>query len=227
MRTSNGLFVTGTDTGVGKTRITLGLITAFQELGRSTLGMKPVSAGCARTEEGLRNEDALLLQQAGSVRLPYAAVNPFAFEPAVSPHIAAAEAGVPIDFERVAAGYRDLASKADKVVVEGAGGWYAPLGEKLTVADLAKHLEAPVVLVVGIRLGCLNHALLTARAIAGDGLSLAGWVANLVDPAMEAAGENVDFLRRHIPAPMLGTVPYRPEASPSETAHLLDTGALS
>lgn len=217
-----GIFVTGTDTGIGKTWISLALITAFQARGLATIGMKPVAAGCESTADGLRNDDALRLQRAGSVSLPYEWINPFAYEPPVSPHAAAAAVGRPIDLAAIALAYAHLAGQADEVVVEGVGGWYAPLGEAITVADLAGRLALPVVLVVGMRLGCLNHALLTARAIQADGLTLAGWVANQVDPAMAALDQNVAYLRAHLGAPLLGVVPY----GAVEPAACLDMTAL-
>ncbi len=201
-------FVTGTDTEIGKTWISLGLIAALQARGLSVAGMKPVSAGCIRTAHGLRNDDAVRLQQAGSVPLAYAAVNPYAFEPPVSPHIAAAQAGLPIDLDHIAAVYGAVAREVEQVVVEGVGGWYAPLGETITVADLARGLGLPVVLVVGLRLGCLSHALLTARAIRAEGLTLAGWIGNQLSPSMDAAADNIAYLRTHLEAPLLGVVPY-------------------
>ncbi|WP_303907150.1 dethiobiotin synthase [Thiohalomonas denitrificans] len=224
---ASGVFVTGTDTGIGKTWTSLGLIAAFQRRGERVVGMKPIAAGCEATAEGLRNDDAVHLQQAGSVPVAYETVNPYAFVPPVSPHVAAARAGVAIDLTRIVSVYGQLANQADRVVVEGVGGWHAPLGEAITVAELARALGLPVVMVVGLRLGCLNHALLTARAIRDDGLELAGWVANELSPEMEAAAQNIRYLRDHIDAPLLGIVPYMGSPQGKRIAANLDVDSLA
>jgi dethiobiotin synthetase len=210
----HGLFVTGTDTGIGKTVIARALLHGYAEMGLSTAAMKPVASGCERTAEGLRNEDALALMQTATTHLRYEDVNPYAFEPPIAPHIAAREAGVEIDFDRIAAHYRRIATFPDLTVVEGVGGWLVPLSGWDTVGDLAAQLELDVVLVVGLRLGCINHALLSAEAIHGRGCNLVGWIANQVDPAMERVQENIDTLVAQIAAPLLGAVPYmeRPDA---------------
>ena len=202
-----GLFVTGTDTGVGKSLVAVGLMERLRAAGLSVAGFKPVAAGCDRTGDGLRNEDALALQTAGSLPLPYQTVNPYAFEPPIAPHIAAAEAGVEVTVERLVERYAELRGQADTVVVEGAGGWLVPLNERETLADLAVALELPVVLVVAIRLGCLNHALLTAEAIRARGLPLHGWVANRVEGETPRHRENIEALAARLGAPLLGTVP--------------------
>ncbi|HSS66805.1 MAG TPA: dethiobiotin synthase [Gammaproteobacteria bacterium] len=206
----SGVFVTGTDTGVGKTRVSLGLMAALQRQNLSVVGMKPVSAGCERTPGGLRNEDALLLQRQASVTPPYERVNPVAFEPPIAPHIAAAETGTRIDFARIERAFSRLAACADLCVVEGAGGWLVPLSSRRSFADLAERLALPVLLVVAIRLGCLNHALLTAESIERHGLPLMGWVANLLTPDIPRASENIDALDARIPAPRLATVDFTP-----------------
>jgi dethiobiotin synthetase len=203
-----GYFITGTDTDVGKTWISLGVIEALKSQGRKVGVMKPISAGCAQTDAGLRNEDAVLLQQHSNVELAYDAINPYAFEPAIAPHIAAAEAGVRIDIETLHNQFHTIATNSDCVVVEGAGGWQVPLNDFQTMADLAKRLELPVVLVVGLRLGCLNHALLSVEAIRACGLPLAGWVANQLSPQMEHMEENVRTLEEMIDAPLLGHIPW-------------------
>ena len=202
-----GYFITGTDTGVGKTVITLGLMQYLQDQGHRVVAMKPVASGCERTDQGLRNEDALLLQQQASMTLPYEQVNPYTFEPAIAPHLAAAAAGVRIEIDTLEAGCRTLQAGADSICVEGVGGWLVPLNERETVADLAVRLGLGVVLVVGIRLGCLNHALLTARAIESTGLTLAGWVANRLPPPADFAQENIAALEARLAAPLLGIVP--------------------
>ncbi len=205
-----GVFVTGTDTGVGKTWVSLGLIAAMQAQGLSVVAMKPVSAGCERTPEGLRNEDALLLQRQASLAQPYEWVNPVAFKPPIAPHIAAAEIGARIDFSRIERNFNRLAVTADCCVVEGAGGWLVPLGARKSFADLAARLALPVLLVVAIRLGCLNHALLTVESIRRRGLSLLGWVANLTAPDIPRVNENIAALNARIPAPRMATVEYTP-----------------
>ncbi len=204
---SPGYFITGTDTGVGKTTITLGLMHCLQSRGRRVAALKPVASGCQATAGGLRNDDALALQRQASVALDYGQVNPYAFEPAIAPHIAAARAGVRIDPGRIRQAYADLAGRADCVLVEGAGGWQVPLDGRYTLADLARRLGLPVILVVGLRLGCLNHARLTADAIEAVGLPLAGWVANCPPPPADAGEESINALIKIINAPLLGIVP--------------------
>ncbi|WP_338073143.1 dethiobiotin synthase [Halochromatium salexigens] len=221
-----GLFVTGTDTEIGKTEVTLGLMSALQQRGLRVLGMKPVAAGCAMTADGLRNEDARRIQAQGSRPVAYAQINPCAFAPPIAPHIAAAQAGVEIALAPIQAAYQGLAAQADWVIVEGVGGWRVPLGPELTLADLPRALELPVLLVVGLRLGCLNHALLSAEAIHTSGLPLAGWIANGVDPAMAAAEDNLATLHARLPAPCMGVVPYLKRPTPERVAEHLQ-GALA
>jgi dethiobiotin synthetase len=223
--TSAGYFVTGTDTGVGKTMVTLGLMRRLQDRGHRVVAMKPVASGCRRTVQGLRNADALLLQRQASLPLDYHDVNPYAFEPAIAPHLAAAEAGVRIEVEAIRRRFERLAAQADRVCVEGIGGWLVPLNEAQTAADLAAKLGLGIILVVGIRLGCLNHALLTQAAIVSAGLRLAGWVANQPSPGYERAGENITALRSRMPAPLLGTVPFLPGCSAADVAACLDPDA--
>jgi dethiobiotin synthetase len=217
-----GYFVTGTDTGVGKTLVTLGLMRRLQDRGRRVVAMKPVASGCQHTAQGLRNADALLLQQQSSLPLEYSEVNPYAFEPAIAPHLAAAEAGYRIELTTIETAYRRLAIQADQVCVEGIGGWLVPLNEAQTTADLASELGLGIILVVGMRLGCLNHALLTQAAIAAAGLHLAGWVANQSSPGCERIGENIDTLRSRLAAPLLGVVPFLPDCSAVGVAACLD-----
>jgi dethiobiotin synthetase len=212
------LFVTGTDTGVGKTRIATALCHAFVAAGRRVAAMKPVASGCISTPEGLRNEDALALKGAMNVRAGYADVNPYAFEPAIAPHIAATEAGVSIDFEILERSYERLSLQSDVTIVEGAGGWLAPLDEGRTFADLAAHWGLDVVLVVGLRLGCLNHALLTVESIHRHGLKLTGWVGNSVEADFPRRDANVQTLLSRIEAPCLGVFPYSPASTATEVA---------
>ena len=216
-----GYFITGTDTGIGKTRVTAGLLQAFARLHKKTVGMKPVASGAAATAEGLRNADALALQAAASERRRYELVNPYCFAPAVAPHLAALEAGVEISLDLIHGAYGELCKGADTVLVEGVGGWQVPLGPALELPDLARDLDLPVILVVGMRLGCLNHALLTARALAADGLSLAGWVANAIDPAFERPEANVATLEAELHAPLLARLPHAPDASSDASVEAL------
>lgn len=220
-------FVTGTDTGVGKTTVTCALLAAAKAKGLSTLALKPVASGCEETPEGLRNSDALALQAAMTVPLSYPEINPVALPAAMSPHLAAAAAGRRLTLTQIAGFCRGgMMHKADLKLVEGAGGWRVPISDRELMSGLPKQLGVPVILVVGIRLGCINHAVLTAEAILKDGVRLAGWVANVVDPDMVALEGNVQTLRTMLPAPCLGVVPWAPEATPEQQAVHLDVAPL-
>ncbi|EPM9930545.1 dethiobiotin synthase [Pseudomonas aeruginosa] len=220
-------FVTGTDTEIGKTAIAAGLLHAARSAGLSTAAAKPVASGCEPTAQGLRNGDALVLLGQCSLALAYEQVNPLAFAPAIAPHLAAREAGVELSAARLHEAVREvLALQADFTLVEGAGGWRVPLLGRENLSDLARLLALPVVLVVGVRLGCINHALLSAEAILGDGLALAGWVANVVDPATSRLEENLATLAERLPAPCLGRVPRLEEATPAAVAAHLDLRPL-
>jgi dethiobiotin synthetase len=220
-------FVTGTDTGVGKTLVTAALLRHLREAGLTVAGMKPVAAGAGAGPEGPANEDALLLQAESSARHPYADVNPWLFEPAIAPHIAAAEAGVAIDAARIAGAHARLATAADVVLAEGAGGFLVPLDAHRSCAEIPLLLRMEVVLVVGLRLGCLNHALLTVEAIAARGLPLAGWVGNRIDPEFARPDANVETLRSRIAAPCLGIVPWMDKADVAAAAmHLASASRL-
>jgi len=225
--TPQALFVTGTDTGVGKTRVAAALCRAFAARGRRVAAMKPVASGCILTPEGLRNEDALALLAAMNVRAEYSTVNPYAFEPAIAPHIAALEAGVDIDFSVLDRAYDRLRMQSEVLIVEGAGGWLAPLDDARGFADLAVHWQMDIVLVVGMRLGCLNHALLTAESIERRGLRLRGWVANSIDPLFERLQENISTLHKRILAPCLGFFSFEPEADPQTLVQALALNALA
>lgn len=209
-----GFFVTGTDTGVGKTLISAALIHGFTKMGLKSAGMKPVAAGCRREGDVLISDDVEQLRAASNVDLAPDTINPYAFEPPLAPHIAAQMAGTRIALESIHAAFKKAADAVDILVVEGVGGFRVPLNEAEDAADLARLLGLPVILVVGMRLGCLNHALLTADAIAARGLMLAGWVANCPDPEMAARQENLDALQHRLAAPCLGVVPFldRPDA---------------
>lgn len=204
---TRGVFVTGTDTEIGKTVVSRLLVEALVRRGERVAAMKPVAAGCEPTAEGLRNDDALALMAAANVDADYGLVNPYALAPPVSPHLAAAEAGVGIDLARVESCYETLAASSSCVVVEGVGGWLVPLSAEATVADLARRLDIPIVMVVGMRLGCLSHALLTARAIEADGGRLLGWVANCAEPDDFGLEACIDTLAARIGAPLLEVVP--------------------
>jgi len=208
------LFVTGTDTGVGKTLVSAGLLHALARYHPRVVGMKPVAAGTERINGVDANDDVLALRAASSCRVPPELDNPVLLPDPLSPHIAAARAGVRIDIDHLVACQRALALRADAVVVEGAGGFHVPLSATETGADLAEALGLPVLLVVGLRLGCLNHALLTAEAIRARGLTLAGWVANQVDASMLAQDDNIAFLQRQLQAPLLATIPYQSTPNP-------------
>jgi dethiobiotin synthetase len=188
-----------------------------------TIGLKPVAAGCEQTPDGLRNSDALLLQQAASVKLSYEQVNPIAFEPPIAPHIAAEQEGRVLTADRLAAYCRGtMMQPADLVLVEGAGGWRVPLSMRESLARLPQLLELDVILVVGMKLGCINHAILTAEAIARDGLRLAGWVANHIDPDMSCPDENLATLERLFRAPLLGRIPWLDDPDPERVADHID-----
>ncbi|MBD9391837.1 dethiobiotin synthase [Acidovorax sp. ACV01] len=204
-----GCFVTGTDTGVGKTLVSTGLLHALAPHHRRVVGMKPVAAGVVPWGEDWASEDAIALRSASTLAVAPELDNPVLLLDPLSPHIAAERAGVQIDIAAIVRSYQALAAQADAVVVEGAGGFHVPLTNTQTGADLAQALALPVVLVVGLRLGCLNHALLTAEAIRTRGLTLAGWVANRVDPEMDATDENIAYLRARLGAPLLAEVPYQ------------------
>lgn len=211
-------FVTGTDTGVGKTLVSCALLHAFSARGKRVAGFKPVAAGC---DDDDHNEDAKLLRAASTVQATYGQINPYCFHRPIAPHLAARHAGVNIEFPRIMASYRELAGQADEVIVEGAGGFCVPLNDRQTSADLAKQLGLPVILVVGMRLGCLNHALLTMHAIAHYQLECAGWVANVLDAGMPALQENIQALRERIAAPLLGVIPCQPQPDArAAVAHL-------
>lgn len=220
-------FVAGTDTGVGKSRIAAALLAAAQARGLTTAALKPVASGCEEVDGQLRNEDALLLSRYCSLPLDYAQINPVALRAAVAPHLAAAMEGRQLSVQRLVGYSRALLmERADVTVVEGAGGWRVPLNAREMLSELPRQLQWPVVLVVGIRLGCINHAVLTAEAIARDGLPLAGWVANYLQPADAIARQNVETLRHLLPAPCLGEVPWSPPDGPAECARLLNLDAL-
>lgn len=216
-------FVAGTDTGIGKTLVSCALLQGYAAQGKRVAGMKPIAAGCNANRQ---NEDALQLLRAGNVAVSYELINPYCFLPAIAPHIAAQKAGIGIKFSHITESYQQLAGLADVVIVEGVGGLCVPLNMQQDGADLILELGLPVILVVGMRLGCLNHALLTAEVIASRGLTLAGWVANVVEAGMASVDENVVALQQRIAAPLLGIVPYLPQADARIVAGLIHLDRL-
>jgi len=214
-------FLTGTDTGVGKTLVAAALIRRLRESGVAVAGMKPVAAGVVAGPEGPANEDALLLQAEASVRHAYATVNPWLFVPAIAPHLAAAEAGMVIGTDRIVAAHAALCASAEVVIAEGAGGFLVPLDGSRSMAELPALLGMDVILVVGLRLGCLNHAFLTAEAVAARGLTLAGWVGNSLAPDFPRREANVATLTARIAAPCLGIVPWMAQPAVATAAKAL------
>ena len=219
---AKGFFITGTDTEVGKSWCSAGIMVKLKQQGHSVVGMKPIASGCNETLDGLRNEDALLLQQIASIDTDYALVNPYSFKPAIAPHIAAAQSGVTIKLGKIVERYIQLKAMADVVIVEGVGGWQVPLNDHESVADLAVALKLPVILVVGMRLGCINHALLSAESIRSAGCGLTGWIANCVDADMAETEQNIASIAQRIEEPLLGVVPYGETLSPEAIAAQLN-----
>ncbi len=221
-------FVTGTDTGVGKTLVSAAILEAAASLGKRTLAMKPMASGCDETPEGLRNEDALILMEAMSEPLGYDQVNPIALKPAIAPHVAAAQAGRTVTAERLVGFCRGLQMRpADLLLIEGAGGWRVPLNDRETYAAVPGVLQMPVIIVVPLKLGCINHALLTAEAVRRDGLTVAGWVANRPDPEiMTCELETLEYLVSHLAAPCMGVLPWQERADPKTLGTSLNVNCL-
>ena len=219
-------YVTGTDTGVGKTVVSCTLLHAFRQQGLRAAGMKPVASGCTWSTQEWQNEDALELQKASGLALDYAEVNPYALVHPVAPEIAAKKDGVTIKLSCLQAAYAYLTSQADAVIVEGVGGWAASLAEGLDQADLVQAFDVPVILVVGLRLGCLNHARLSASMIVANGCRLSGWIASEVDPEMQCREENLILLKKYLHAPYLGCLPYCSQPDPSNLTQYLDITML-
>lgn len=219
---SQRYFVTGTGTGVGKTLVSCALLHAFAAQGSTVIGMKPVASGC----ENGKWMDVELLAAASNVTAPREQVNPYALIPPIAPHIAANRAGIGIDIDIICQACLELGKIADVVIVEGAGGFLVPLNDHQDSADLAKALGLPVILVVGMQLGCLNHALLTVQAVRAAGLPLAGWVANQVDPHMTAFDENVATLKQRLDCPLLGVLPFESRADAQKLSMLLNLGGM-
>lgn len=219
-------YITGTDTGVGKTAASTALLHALRLRGLRAVGIKPVASGCERIDGAWRNEDAIALQDASDPRPDYADVNPYALPAATAPELAARVAGIEIALPPIVEAYRRLAARADAVVVEGVGGWAAPLSAQLDQRDLVRALDLAVVMVVGLRLGCINHARLTAQAIAADGAELVGWIGNDVDPGLPQADAYFDLSRPRLAAPCLGRLPFSPQPSGERLAAYIDGAML-
>jgi len=222
----HSFFITGTDTGVGKTFVARLLLKHAEALGLSTLGLKPVAAGCTDHSGTSANEDAWELMHSSSVQASYAEVNPVALLEPMAPHIAAQREGKEISVGPLAQHCRQLMNTADFTVIEGAGGWDVPLNDAESMADLAQQIACPVILVTGMRLGCINHTLLTASAIASSGLELAGWVANHIAPNMSVADENFAALEQRLAAPCIGRIPWEPWQTETKEHDLLNLEAL-
>jgi len=224
---ARGVFIAGTDTGIGKTLIACALLRGLARSGLLTVGMKPVAAGARRRQGVCYNDDVEQLRAAANVDAPRQTINPYCFGPPIAPHIAAREAGVVVSLSMIARNYARLAARSDVVVVEGVGGLLVPLGPRLNAAAIPVRLNLPVLLVVGLRLGCLNHALLTVEAAQARGLQLAGWIANAIDPVMARRVENLDALRRGIPAPLLGIVKNTAKPDADRVARALDISRIN
>ncbi len=217
---SKGFFVTGTDTGVGKTLITAGLLCALGRRGIKVAGMKPVACGCKQTKQGLRNEDALLLEEHTTVDIEYDIINPYAYEPPVSPHFAATVCGRPIRLDTIIQRFRQIEEVTDRVIVEGVGGWRVPINDEQDISEVAIILKLPVILVVGLRLGCINHALLTAKAVQEGGLNVIACVASLIDPEYQNVEGTLITLEKRLKV-TVDLVPWKSNCQPEQITHYL------
>ncbi|OEF26897.1 dethiobiotin synthase [Vibrio rumoiensis] len=222
----NSIFVAGTDTDVGKTVASQAILFALAQQGIKTSGFKPVAAGCEPTESGMVNNDALCLQDASTVKLDYHVVNPYALALPASPHIAANKEGVNIEFDVLSSALAEHRHHADFVLVEGAGGWRVPVSKSECLSRWVQQEKLPVVLIVGVKLGCLSHAMLTVEAIQNDGLTLVGWVANRINPGTEHYSDIIEMLEAKIPAPKLGEIPYLLSSKRQQAYRYLDVSPL-
>ncbi|ELR67623.1 Dethiobiotin synthetase [Photobacterium marinum] len=223
---TNAFFIAGTDTEVGKTVASRAILHAAGSANIKMAGYKPVASGSAPTPEGMRNSDALYIQDASVVELNYNEVNPYAFEAAVSPHLAAEQENRVIDFNVLTEGLEHLKAKSDVVLVEGAGGWRVPVSRNDFLSSWVKQEKLPVVLVVGVKLGCLSHAILTAEAIKNDGLEMVGWVANRINPGLENYAEIIRMLEENLPGKKLGEIPYMPGIKKRDLSKYIDLSPL-
>jgi dethiobiotin synthetase len=223
---TNAFFLTGTDTEVGKTVASRAILHAAGSANIKMAGYKPVASDSKRTDEGMRNSDALYIQDASVVELNYQEVNPYAFEAAISPHLAAEQEGQVIDFDVLSAGLEHLKSKSEAVLIEGAGGWRVPVSHTDFLSSWVKREKLPVILVVGVKLGCLSHAILTAEAIQNDGLELVGWVANRINPGTENYADIIKMLEQNLPGKKMGEIPYMPAIKKRDLSMYIDLSAL-
>ncbi|MEJ2762386.1 dethiobiotin synthase [Photobacterium sp. MCCC 1A19761] len=223
---TKAFFIAGTDTDVGKTVASRAILHAADKANIQIAGYKPVASGSQITEDGIRNSDALYLQQASVVPLTYDEVNPYAFEAPISPHLASAQENRPIDFAVLSQGLAHLKAKSEVVLVEGAGGWRVPVTHDVCLSSWVKQEQLPVVLVVGVKLGCLSHAMLTAEAIERDGLEMVGWVANRINPGTEHYAEIIQMLEQKLPGKKLGEIPYMPGIKKRNLADYIDLAPL-
>ncbi|MEC6795602.1 dethiobiotin synthase [Photobacterium sp. S4TG1] len=220
-------FVTGTDTDVGKTVCSCAILNAAQQKNIAIVGYKPIASGCEKTRQGLRNSDALLLQQASPVSVTYDEVNPYGFYRPVSPHIAAAEESKAIKFDVLSQGLAHLKTKSDCVLIEGAGGWRVPVNNTDYLSSWVKQEQLPVILVVGVKLGCLNHALLTAEAILADGLPVVGWIANCIEPKTDNYTAMITWLEQQLPGKKIAEIPYLSHDQTSNLGAYIDLTVLN
>jgi len=218
---NKGFFVTGTDTEVGKTLVSSGIIQLFVDAGEKVVGMKPVASGSLPTAQGLRSEDAATLIAPSNCEVPYDMLNPYCFEPPIAPHIAALRVGQRIELAKILTAYNELRNTADVVIVEGVGGWMVPIDGCQTMADVAVAMDLPVIMVVGIRLGCINHALLTYASIKASGLEFKGWVANIMDPNVSMVPEILNSIQIKMHEPLLGLVPPMRNVDASQVSQCL------
>ena len=223
---SQGYFVTGTDTGVGKTEMTLALMASLQQKNKAVHAMKPVASGAVMSVSGLNNDDARRLQAQASTQLPYPMINPFAYEQPVAPHIEAQRSGIKIDLDRIKRNFDEIRGLSDYAFMEGVGGWQVPINKHQTMADIVKYINLPVILVVGMRLGCINHALLSYQAVKQSRLNCVAWIANTIDPDMVAIQENYEAIRDRLDCPCIGAIPYLATPDTAQIANLLNTEVL-
>lgn len=223
---ASGFFITGTDTNIGKSLVSASLVHALALREYSVVGLKPVATGCIQTEEGLRNEDAEMLMKYASVELPYETVNPYAFELPVSPNLAANHSRTNISMEKIIGSYQAAAARADWVIVEAVGGWMVPFNDNETVEDMALAVNLPVILVVGTRLGCINHAILTMDRIRESGVQVAGWVANIMQRNVDLLPDVIDTLRLRLNLPLVGIIPPYRHVNPERVANHLSIERL-
>lgn len=219
-------FISGTDTGVGKTWLTTGLMAALKKKGLVVAGMKPVSSGGTVSGADILNADALLIQRHCTNPISYDAINPYAFRTAVAPHIAARRSGVELDMAKILNAFKSLQGQSEAVIVEGIGGWRVPLSDAIQTTDLVRQLQLPVIMVVGLRLGCINHAILTAESMLMDGVELLGWVANHLSADLSAVDETISSISHSITAPLLGQIPHLHVHDADEIASCLDVSIL-